>query len=68
MDYRRLYAQYPGGKYTRIKFKGFISNTLLENNLGKNSGLVIQMSFHLFGSTDGETLQSTSENAKVVRK
>jgi len=58
MDYTRSCALEAGRKCTRIKFKGPISTTLLEKKLGKNSGLLIQMSFHLFGSTDGETLQS----------
>lgn len=54
MDYMRSCAPYPGGK----KFKGFISNMLLEEKLEKNSDLVIEMPFHFYGPTDVETLQN----------
>lgn len=58
MDYIGLRVSYPGGKYTRIQFQRHIASTLLGKKLGKNSGLVIQMFFDLFGATDDETLLS----------
>lgn len=41
MTYIRLCAPCPGGKYTRIKFKGFISSVLIHKKLGRS--LVIHM-------------------------